>query len=77
MKLSAGQSTSVQPPSSSSTTTLVDAPVQPERIDWGSICSLNVKVIVSPVSAKPWLPPETLAVEIFVAVGPALSMVTE
>jgi hypothetical protein len=55
---------------------LVEAPVQPARIDCGSICSLKVKVIVSPVSASPWLPPPAFPVEIAVAVGAVLSTAT-
>lgn len=45
-------------------------------IEWGSICSLKVNVIVSPISAVPWLPAAALPVEMLVAVGAVLSTVT-
>ena len=55
----------------------VAAPVHPARMLFGSIASLKVKVIVSPVSARPVVPPDTFVVWMFVPVGTVLSTVTE
>src|SRR5204862_406336 len=45
--------------------------------EFGSIGSLKVNVMESPASARPLVPPLTLAVWISVAVGAVLSTVTE
>ena len=58
------------------TTTLVAAPVQPARIDWGSIGSENVKAIVSASSALPTVV-AAFAACASEAVGTVLSTVTE
>ena len=58
------------------TTTFAELPVQPERIESGSIASEYVKVMVSLCSALPAFPPWS-AVCTSEAVGTVLSTVTE
>ena len=53
----------------------VAVPVQPPTIEAGSIASLNVKLIVSPASSDPAVPPATFVVVTFVAVGAVVSIV--
>ena len=64
------------PPSLRRTTTLVDAPVQLARMEFGSIGSLKVKTIVSFCSARPAIEPP-FVVWISDADGAVLSTTTD
>ena len=53
----------------------VEVPFHPDRIEPGVIASLKVKLIVSPSSAFPAVPPALLVVWTSVPVGPVVSRV--
>jgi hypothetical protein len=78
-KLSSAQSLTnrlrTHPPSPRRTITFVEAPVQPGRIECGSICSLKVNETESPASATPDEPPARFAVWMSEADGAVLSTV--
>src|SRR5262249_55951562 len=58
------------------TTTEVEVPVQPARIEFGSGGSEKVKTTLSPCSGRPAVPPDLLVVWISEAVGATPSTVT-